>query len=108
MLKLNSTTFLFLFISCAAFAQHRQSNLNTDDIPNFWIAYDQISASRDSTRQYELLNRLFLEKGTPGLKAIMQARNYTAKSYIDAINNYPLFWNSIRPNTLKTREMAKK
>ncbi|HJV79188.1 MAG TPA: Ig-like domain-containing protein [Paludibacter sp.] len=102
------TTLLFLCISCAAFAQHRQSNLNTSDITNFWIAYDQICASRDSTRQYELLNSFFLEKGTPGLKAIMQARDYTAKSYIDAINNYPLFWNSIRPNTLKAVGMAKK
>jgi hypothetical protein len=33
----------------------------------------------------------------------MLARRYNAKSYVDAINNYPLFWNSIRVNTLKAK-----
>jgi thymidine kinase len=31
----------------------------------------------------------------------MQAKRYTAKSYIDAINQYPRFWNYVRPNTLE-------
>jgi hypothetical protein len=50
-------------------------------------AYDKISSTKDSSLQYDYLNKLFLEKGSPGLKAIMQARDYTAKSYVDAINN---------------------
>jgi len=88
------------------FAQQGNQNFVTIDIDNFWIAYDQIRSTKDSTAQYNYLNELFLEKGSPGLKGIMEARNYTAKSYIDAINAYPLFWNSIRLNTLKAKEFV--
>lgn len=31
----------------------------------------------------------------------MEVRDYNSKSYLDAINHYPLFWNSVRGNTLK-------
>ena len=36
----------------------------------------------------------------------MEARDYTSQSYIEAINNYPLFWNSIRANTLKAKSFG--
>lgn len=36
----------------------------------------------------------------------MEVREYTAKSYIDAIKNYPLFWKSIRANTLKAKSFS--
>jgi len=81
--------------------------LVTTDVDHFWNAYDQIRATKDSAQQYALLNKLFIDPGTPGLKAMMQARSYTAKSYIDAINRYPLFWNSIRANTLQANRFGK-
>lgn len=87
-------------------AQQQNTVLITSDIRNFWNAYDHITATRDSARQYAYLDSLFLNKGTPGLKAIMQARQYTARSYINAINSYPLFWNSVRANTLRADEYA--
>ena len=37
----------------------------------------------------------------------MNARRYTAKSYIDAINEYPRFWNSVRANTLRVDRFGK-
>lgn len=78
----------------------------TSDIDHFWEAYDKITGTRDSAAQYDFLNRLFLEKGSPGLKAIMEVRGYTAASYIHAIRRFPQFWQSIRPNTLKAKELA--
>jgi len=84
----------------------QSQNIITTDIDNFWAAYDKITATKDSAQQYQYLDDLFLKKGTPGLEAIMQARNYTPKSYIDAINNYPKYWNSIRANTLKASSFA--
>jgi len=79
----------------------------TTDIRNFWNAYDKIATTKDSSQQYHYLNTLFIEKGTPGLKAMMNARRYTAKSYIDAINEYPRFWNSVRANTLRVDRFGK-
>jgi len=95
------TIFLCSLILKGAFAQKRSSDFITDDVSNFWTAYDKIIATKDSAQQYTYLHQLFIVKGTLGLKGIMQARGYTEQSYINAINKYPLFWNSIKANTLK-------
>jgi len=95
-----------IFTSLSCFAQ-RQKSVVSEDIPNFWKAYDQIIQTKDSTKQAELINSLYISKGTPGLQAIMQARRYTAQSYVNAINKYPLFWGSIRDNTMKADKYAK-
>ncbi len=78
----------------------------SEDIDNFWNAYDQITATSDSAQQYMLLDSLFIKPGTPGLRAIMQRRGYTAASYIDAIHAYPKFWSSVRSNTGRSAEYA--
>jgi hypothetical protein len=97
--------FSFLFVS-NAFGQSNQANIITSDIDNFWIAFDKITATKDSAEQYNFIKTLYLDKGTDGLKAIMKARQYTAKSYINAINQHPLFWASVRANTLKAAVFA--
>ena len=90
----------FLFIAFASSCAPPVEQIAvTDDIENFWNAYDGITAVSDSAAQYALLDSLFIAPGTPGLRAIMQRRGYTAASYIDAINSYPRFWSSIRANT---------
>ncbi|MGY3213626.1 hypothetical protein [Mucilaginibacter sp. HD30] len=93
---------LFLKITAA----QSQTHIISTDIDNFWQAYDGIITSADTAQQYRILDKLFLSKATPGLKAIMEVRDYTAKSYIDAIKNYPLFWKSIRANTLKAKSFS--
>ncbi|TDO22913.1 Ig-like domain-containing protein [Pedobacter duraquae] len=99
-------TWFFCASFSAVFSQTENQNIITTDIDHFWEAYDKIITTKDSVAQYGYLNSLFLAKGSPGLKSIMEVRDYTAKSYLDAINSYPLFWNSIRNNTLKTKDLA--
>ena len=99
-------TFLLLFTLTNVFGQLSDQNIITTDIDNFWTAYDKVITTKDSSLQYKYINELFIDKGTPGLKAIMEARDYTSQSYIEAINNYPLFWNSIRANTLKAKSFG--
>ncbi len=82
-------------------------NIINSDIENFWQAYDKIILTKDSATQYKLLDDLYLSKATKGLNAIREARQYTNKDYIDAINNYPKFWNSVRKNTLKSKYYVK-
>ncbi|MEM8489118.1 MAG: hypothetical protein AAF564_26465 [Bacteroidota bacterium] len=96
----------FLFIS--ACTQPAEQVAVTEDVTNFWKAYDQITAVSDSATQFALIDSLFIAPGTPGLQAIMQRRGYTAASYIDAINSYPEFWVSVRPNTLRAEAYAEK
>ncbi len=97
--------YLAILISCSL--QTKGQNVVWTDVENFWVAYDMIIQTKDSVTQYKLLEDLYFSKATEGLNAIREVRNYTAKDYLDAINNYPNFWNSIRKNTLRANEFAK-
>jgi hypothetical protein len=103
--------FLVIIISSLttfSFAQKFNQTFVSTDIENFWIAYDKIVLAKDSIKQYSLLKEIYLNNGTEGLKSIMEVRNYTDKDFIDAINKYPKFWNSIRLNTLKAKSLYPK
>lgn len=96
-----------LVLTLANYTLRSQEIIVTSDIDHFWSAYDRITATDDSTVQYKVINE-FIEKGSAGLHGMMQARNYAAESYVDAINSYPKFWNSIRANTFRAKELALK
>jgi hypothetical protein len=86
--------------------EHHSNDFVTSDVDNFWIAYDKIIRTQDSTEQLQYLKEDFLDKATPGQLAMIAARRYTPEQYLYAINNYPAFWASIRPNTQKARQLA--
>jgi hypothetical protein len=52
----------------------------TTDIDNFWTAYDKVITTKDRSEQLSYLNKLFIEKGTQGLRAMMQAEDILRKS----------------------------
>lgn len=99
---LSSVTAYFFFSFCV-----NAQKVFTSDVDNFWTAYDKITQTKDSVLQYKYLNDDYLSKGTEGLKLIREARNYTDKDYINTINSYPKFWNSVRKNTLKSKNLSK-
>ena len=90
-------------LSCVGdlYCQILKQKIITSDIENFWIAYDKIISIKDSTLQYKFLETFYINKASKGLKKIIALKNYTNKKYLDAINQYPLFWQSIRQNTNK-------
>ncbi|MFH6966393.1 DUF2268 domain-containing putative Zn-dependent protease [Flavobacterium sp. FlaQc-28] len=96
---------LFLIAAKLSFSQTVDQKFVSTDIDNFWNAYDKIITEKDTTKQYSFLKELYIDKATPGLKSLIEVRNYTSKNFIDAINKYPKFWNSIRPNTLSVKEV---
>lgn len=82
-------------------------SLVTTDINHFWQAYDKIMATSDTTAQYDYLRKLFLDRATPGQKAMIQTRSYTPKDYMEAIYQRKTYFNSIRNNTFKANDYAK-
>ncbi|RFZ94161.1 hypothetical protein D0C36_00980 [Mucilaginibacter conchicola] len=108
MKKLN--LLLFLFILCmplAMQAQQRNSKIvYTSDIDNFWQAYDSLATVSDTAKQVDILQKLYVDRGTPGLKAFMKARDYDARLWIKLIHQYPAFWKSIRKNTLSVKQQV--
>ena len=95
---------LMMYLACLpATAQIQAEDFITSDIANFWEAYDKIKTTQDSAQQYHYLQTLYLDKASEGLLTLMQVRQYTAQSYIEAIQKYPQFWQSIRKNTLQVQ-----
>ena len=83
-----------------------QQKVFTQDIDNFWQAYDSAGTTTDSLKQLHFVQTLYIDKGTPGLKAFMEARDYSAGGYVRLMRKYPRFWASIRPNTLVVKTKA--
>ena len=90
---------LCLTCSLSTFAQ-QQGNIFTSDIDHFWKAFDSVQTIKDTGRQVEIMQTLYIDKGTPGLKEFMHLRSFDAKKLVEVINKYPLFWKSIRNSTL--------
>lgn len=99
----------FLLISLSfttiSFGQKFDQKFVSTDIDNFWKAYEQIVSTKDSVSQYTFLKEIYLDKATPGLKGIIEVRNYKEKDFVDMITKYPKFWMSIKPNTLKVKNL---
>ena len=90
----------------SSFGQNNPSKIITSDIDLFWRAYDSIRTTGDSLQQIHLIQTIYLDKGSPGVKGFMKAKGYTAESYVKCIRSYPRFWNSIRPNTYKVKSLG--
>lgn len=104
---LSRALIVFLLSAVAAAAPagetiHRPT-VSSTDIDHFWDAYDEALATDDPVGQTQILQRRYIDRGTPGLKAFMAVKGYSAQSYVDAIRAYPRYWTSIRPHTLRAR-----
>lgn len=101
--------FLFAaFLVIHVLVIHAQNQyIITEDLDRYWQAYDKIQATADTSLHLDILQREYVDKGTPGLKLLMRARRYTTREMVDNIRAFPKFWNSIRPNTLKAAGMAR-
>ncbi|MEO7215578.1 Ig-like domain-containing protein [Mucilaginibacter sp.] len=85
-------------------AQHQKNTIvYTSDIDRFWSAFDSVRSTNDTAKQVQFVQKLYVDKGSEGLKAFMQARDYDAKLWVELINKYPKFWLSIKANTLSVK-----
>lgn len=81
-----------------------EPNVFTSDIDNFWIAFDSLQTIKEKNTQIEVMQSMYIDKGTFGLKMFMGLRNFDAAKLVEAINKYPKFWRSIRGNTLTVKQ----
>ena len=97
--------FALTSITHISFGQTFQQKFVTDDLTNFWNAYQKITSTKDSSQQYQFLRDYYINKGTEGLKSLMEVRHYTEKEWIEAIYNYPKFWASVKVSTLTVQNL---
>jgi len=91
--------------AAAAFGQTKDDGpaLIVSDIANFWKAYD---ASEPGNRE-EAFQKLYLDRGSPGLQDFIKSRIGTAKRLAGAVDRqYPKFYASVRPYTLEVEKQA--
>lgn len=100
------STIIFSLVFLNAFSQ-KSTKIFTSDIDHFWVAYDSIQKTDNYSEKLDLIKRLYTDKATKGLKAFMSARNYNDSVYVNNIEKYPKFWNSVRPNTLTVKTKTK-
>lgn len=94
-----------LLFSCKD-TKPKNDNVITSDIDLFWSAYDKVIKESDTLKQIQIIQNDYINKGSVGLEKIIELRDYTADSYVELINRYPKYWNSVRNNTLKAKNLA--
>lgn len=99
---------IILGLTQNSFCQKINQVFVSNDIDNFWNAYDNVISTKDSAQQYNFLKTLYLDKGSEGLKSLIEVRNYSEKDFINWITQYPKFWASLRQNTLKIKSLYPK
>jgi hypothetical protein len=95
----------FSLISHTVVCGQDEPAIFTSDIDNFWIAFDSLQTIKDKDTQVEVMQSLYIDKGTYGLKMFMEFRHFDAGKLVESINKHPKFWQSIRGNTLKVKEV---
>lgn len=101
----HQTVIILILFSNFLFAQNKLK-IYTSDIDNFWIAYDSIKTTNDKEKQLEIIQNLYLDKATEGLKDFIVARQHSAERHLSNIKKYPNFWESIRPQSEEIKNYA--
>lgn len=98
--------FLLLFTLPLLTYSQTQQNIYTQDIDNFWIAYDSIRSTSQKEEQINFINKLYIEKASEGLKAFLKNKSNIDSKWVDLINREQSFWDSIRPRTLAVKPLV--
>lgn len=107
MIRQKITLLVITIFSASLLFGQSTATIFTSDIDNFWIAYDNVGKLKDTTAQKKVIQELYLDKATEGLKHFMKLRNHSASRHLRNILKYPKFWTSIRPNTLRIKAHVK-
>ena len=78
-----------------------QVRIIDDDIDRFWQAFDQAG----STFPTEIFQKVYLDRGTPGLQDFIKVRIQSAEALAKKIQMYPRYYTSIRDSTRRIPEM---
>ena len=97
-MKKTLLTLLSILLFEFAFSQEKKV-IETTDIDNFWIAFDNLKSASSKKDSIEILQTNYIDKSTEYFKEFIKIRNFTADEYVTLIGKYPKFWKSIRKET---------
>lgn len=85
-------TLLLFFLPFLASGQH----VFKTDFQNFLAMRDSVIATKDSAKQIDAINRLYIGKSSDGLKAFMRNKDNPAGRWLKEIKAAPAFWDSLK------------
>jgi hypothetical protein len=80
-----------------------QAKIVYEDIDRFWEAFDQAGPAFSA----ESFQKLYLDRGTPGLQDFITVRIHSAEALARTIRKYPRYYASIRESTRRIPEMER-
>jgi hypothetical protein len=83
-----------------------RAQLVTSDIDNFWRAYDLAARETAAEKRQEIFQREYFDKGSKGLEDFTKVRIRNAEALLAEINKRPLYYASIRQETLKVSALS--
>ncbi len=83
--------YLIILITISNFAFGQKTKIYTEDIHNFWIAFDSIKTTKDTSKQIKIIQEIYLNKASDGLKDFMVLREHSAELHLYNILTYPNF-----------------
>ena len=95
-----SSLFITCFFGAAQLSAQSPAKIHTEDVCNFWIAYDSVQSTQIKEKQVQFLQTLYVDKASQGLKDFIAARGFNAEEWLKDINVAPKFWKSVRTKTL--------
>lgn len=85
---------IFLVFSCKKGTRKMKYQIVTNDIDNFWQAYDALKISKDSIATFQTL---FIDRATPEFKKFLELRGFFSEQYVSMSKSNSNFLHSIRP-----------
>ena len=81
-----------------------KKNVQTADIDHFWQAFDNLKNCRNFSDSAASFQKLYLDRATNGLLDFIQAREFTAEKFVDAVAKNTGFYHSVRKNTYEAKK----
>lgn len=97
-------TSIALFWAINAQAQY---TVHIEDVIHFWEAYDSVQTTTDKAQQIAVIQRLYVDRGSEGLKEFMVLRGGTAEKWQEMIANDKERLAKIRPYTVSVLNQKK-
>jgi hypothetical protein len=89
----------------ADLAPENAKTISTIDITHFWEAYDRLKFSKSDRESLDIIQRVYLDRATNGLKEFQKVRYFSAEFFLERIKKYRKFYDSVRANTLLPLQM---
>lgn len=76
------------------------------DVKHFWEAFHQLSQCKTFQDSVRIVQTLYLDRGTNGLKEFARARDFSAEMFVKRIGKYKKYYSSIRQNSLVVYQVS--